>query len=442
MKSNRFLKKAMEYVASKIKNKNAVNILSLIQQKFDEETHHTSQSKVAIFFNVEHIKKSAITDFSVRTFCPAFENYDVFTTFSHSSAANDALNEVAKILNVSPENLRIFDVNNYSDMDAKVNYKANIFVLGDSPYNLSTFEAAIRLHAHHKRNYLYFHDGLYTNLLYSWIAKYQQAWPTFIRRHYPNIGQDVSLTTEGLLKENIRMIKPVIQLTGITKIIVNADNCIPIIDNEVNNPEMRYIKAFLPIPDYRKITPVSYKKTSNFVVAHFGIPNPFKHIDILIEAITLLRQKHDVKLLLAGYGVKQYVKSLSSTHQQFILFEESPKSSRILSLMKGADVTVQLRWPILGQASAVVSEMLGLGLKCITTKGFMNESFKDYTIELPVGTSPELLAETILNNLGKVDISPQQYTRLLEEFSYSTSADLIFNQAVKMIPEELLKEIS
>ncbi|HSW68846.1 MAG TPA: glycosyltransferase [Gammaproteobacteria bacterium] len=442
---NRYLslKKAIEYIVYKLKNKNEPNILSLIQQKFyEEKAQHKSEPKIAIFFNLEHVKKSAITDFSVKTFCRAPEKYHVFSTFSHSAAANNALNEISKMLNLPPENLSIFDANNYAAMDAEINYSANIFVLGDSPYNLVALEAAIQLRSHRKRNYLHFHDGLYTNLLYSWVVKNHQIWQEFVQHHYPYVGQENSLTTEDLLKENIRMIKPVIQLTGITQIIVNADNCIPLINDEVDHQQIHYIKAYLPIPDYRKITPVSYKKTNDFIVAHFGIPNSFKHIDILIEAITLLRQKHNVKLLLAGYGVKKYVKSLPSIQQQFILFEESPASSRMLSLMKGADLTVQLRWPSLGQGSGVVTEMLGLGLKCITTEKFMNECFEDYALELPAGISPELLAEAILKNQGKMIISPEKHAKLLEEFSYSASANHIFNQTTKKISEELLTEIS
>ncbi len=213
--------------------------------------------------------------------------------------ADAILRKIAKILHVSKRSLSIFDANNYSNMDAQFNYTANIFVLGDSLYNLGTFEAAIRLRSHHERNYLYFHDGLYTNLLHSWIVKYRYKWANFLKNYYPPILQKENHGTEYLLKENIRMIYPVTQLTGTTKIIVNADNCIPIIQNEIKR-NIHYVKAYLPIPDYRNISPVACKKENELIVAHFGMPNVFKHLEVLIKAIFLLRQKQvNIKIIIS-----------------------------------------------------------------------------------------------------------------------------------------------
>ncbi len=113
----------------------------------------------------------------------------------------------------------------------------------------------------------------------------------------------------------------------------------------------------------------------------------------------------------------------------------------MLSLMKGSDVIVQLRWPTMGQASGVVSEVLGLGMKCITTEGFVNECFKDYVVELPAYVSPDILAEAILNNQGKMQIPQQEYLQLLERFSYATSADLIFHQTTNVLLTHPNKEV-
>ncbi len=302
-------------------------------------------------------------------------------------------------------------------------------------------ESAINLHLHKDRNYLYFHDGLYSNLLFSWVVRHHYSWQNFIKHSYPHFHVTHNLTSEDLLKNNIYMISPLIQLTGCSQIIINADNCIPIIENEVGLNKISYTKAYLPIPDYRNVTPFHYNDGDNLIVAHFGIPNAFKHIGILIKAVELLRKNYNAKLLLAGYGIKTYVKNLPSSQQKFIIFEEAPSSERMLSLMKGADVTVQLRWPIMGQASGVVSEMLGLGLKCITTQGFVNECFKNYVIELPAYITPEQLAEAILNNRGNMTISPEEHKKLLNEFSYSASANLIFNQATsKLTNNKVIEE--
>ncbi|HSW94127.1 MAG TPA: FkbM family methyltransferase [Gammaproteobacteria bacterium] len=429
-----FLKNGIENSPFVSERENSDNIPLLIQQRFFEEiSQKKSAARVAIFFDMEYIHKSAITDFSLKTFCLFPDRFHVFTRFPKPGSAltDKVLKEISSILNIPRKQLSVFNANNYADMDAHFNYSANIFVLGDSIFNLRTFETAIQLRAHHERNYLYFHDGLYTNLLHAWIIKHHYIWQHFIQSYYPDMDITTGIGTEDLLRKNIRMINPLLQLTGSTKIIVNADNCIPIIKNEVNHKNIHYISAWLPIPDYRNIIPAFNKTETNFVVAHFGIPNAFKHIDILIEAVSLLRQKQNVKLLLAGYGVKKYVQSLSSHEQSFIIYEESPNAEDLLSLMKNADVTVQLRWPTMGQASGIVSEMLGLGMKCITTEGFVNECFRDYVVELPACVSPNALAEAILDNKGKMAIPPKEHAQLLKQFSYSSSANLIYQSVTQ-----------
>ncbi|HSW94242.1 MAG TPA: hypothetical protein VLJ15_07830 [Gammaproteobacteria bacterium] len=428
----------MEYFTAGAENKQADNIPLLIQQcLFEDIVQKKSSKKIAIFFDLQHIKKSAITDFSLKTFCLFPDKFHVFTTFPTpgSAIAEYVLKEVAKAVNIPQKNLSVFNAKSYADMDSHFDYVANIFVLGDSPYNLETFETAIRLRSLHERNYFYFHDGMYSNLLYNWIIKHHYNWQHFIQNYYPTMDRLTGVTTEDLLGKNIRMINPLIQLTGCTNIIVNAENCIPLIKNEVNNRDIHYISAWLPIPDYRNIEPLFYETGNSFIVAHFGIPNLFKHIDILIEAVALLRQKQDVKLLLAGYGVKNYVKSLPPHEQAFIIFEESPDATHLLSLMKGADVTVQLRWPTMGQASGIVSEMLGLGLKCITTEGFVNKCFREYVIELPAYIAPETLAQAILDNKDNMVIPPAEHAKLLNQFSYSASANLIYDHITQ--PEHI-----
>ena len=437
-------RRAVHQIASEVQvsdqynAKNTFNIPLLLsqrsyQQKASQQIALNDETeKVAVFFDMEYLNQSAITEFSIFTFCLDPKKFHVFTKFSSGWRAKDVLDEVAKKLNINKENLCVFDSDFYHEFDKQFNYTANIFVLGNSHYNLKTFEAALRLYEYKDRNYLYFHDGLYTNLLYTWVLHQHYSWEAIISHYYPSLDIAYGLTTEDLLKSHVHFVKPLIGLTGSSRVIVNADNCIPIIDNEVGAVKVQAVKAFLPIPDYRKVTPFPFdKKGNSFVVAHFGIPHGFKHIDKLIQAVALLRQKYDVTLLLAGYGVGNFVSKLSMKESAFIQCEESPSGDKILSLMKGADVVVQLRWPVLGQASGVVSEMLGLGLKCITTKGFVNESFKDYVIELSPQVTVVELAEVIEASRGKMEISPEDHIKLLRLFSYESAAQLIFNEVTQ-----------
>ncbi len=86
-KSCRSLKKAIKY-SREMANKSNFNIPLLIQQNFCEErTNDQTSSRVAIFFDLEHLKKSAIADFFPFhfSFFVCFpDKFHVFTTLSNS----------------------------------------------------------------------------------------------------------------------------------------------------------------------------------------------------------------------------------------------------------------------------------------------------------------------------------------------------------------------
>lgn len=368
---------------------------------------------VAVFFGVEYLSKSAIARFSVETFCHDAKKFHVFTK------SPDIINQQD-----SSKKTCIFNIADYHQMDEQFNYIANIFVLGNSLYNLEAFEAAIELRKNKDRNYLYFHDGHYLSLLFSWLTKYHYSLHDFVRFYYLKTYSDNEI-------HNLAMIDPVIQLTDCENIIVNSENCLPLITTEAKTSNIRSITAFLPVPNYQSINPHNFGNEDEIIVAHFGIPSHVKQVHILIEAVALLRKTHNIKLLLAGYGVESYVRTLPEEQKTFILLEESPDTDKMLSLMKGVDIAVQLRWPILGEASGVISEMLGLGLKCITTTGFVNTDFKQYVVELPAFVTAPMLATAILDNYKSMRISSEEHEKLLARFSYQSCANLIFNQVTK-----------
>lgn len=414
----------------KIENRNDLNIPLLIQQRFFESNPHTTNSPIiALFFDASLMGVSSITDFSIRTFCPFKDKFHIFTAFQNALITDEILKKISIHLNIPKSNLAIFDERHYAEMDAQFHYTANVFILGNSLYNLQAFDASIRLYAHQKRNFLYLHDGFYDGLTHSWAVKHNASWMALMQAYYPIIQNRTALPDlQTFTKHKIFLIKPLIHLTRCTNLIVNSASCIPMIEHEYNEKPIQFIQAFLPIPDYRHIQAASRPIKKGILVAHFGIPHYLKQMDTLFNAIAHLNQTHEVKLLLAGYGVRRYVFPLPKSIRQLIIIEDAPSEDRLLSLMKCVDIAVQLRYPIQGQASGVVNEMLGLGLKCITTEAFLNKSLQNYTVEAPHNITPELLAALILEHQGNMKIPDDEHAKLLKEFSFEASANHIFHQ--------------
>jgi len=407
--------------------RNRMNVPLLIRRRlYQENITDSAVRKVAIFFDLEALGTSAIAGFSVRTFCVDSERFHVFTKLPDTKLASEVLRKIEQEYGVPAEAIRVFDADSYGEMDEIFHYAANIFVLGNSSYNLKTFNYAIKMYRDRERNWLYFHDGVYANLLYMWALLGSYSWEKLIEDFYGNVSLHTVSQPEDLVNISIYMIKPVVALTGCSRILVNTDNCTPIIEQELGLEKVEVRTTFLPVPDYRHVVAERSIDTRTLLIAHFGILSELKQIVKLIKAVEALQKKQPAKLMLAGYGAARYVKSLPAALRQHLIVVESPSSERMLALMKGADITVQLRWPLLGQASGVVSEMIGLGLKCITTQGFVPAFFQQCVVEVQHDITPEALAETLLTQRGNMAIPIKEYEAILQRFSCKASANLVF----------------
>lgn len=195
--------------------------------------------KVAVFCDLEYFGEGSIAACFVEMFCKNPCNYHIYSNFSTEQKKNKVRQEIALLQGLDVNDLAIFDAEYYLEQDAQISYNANIFVIVDSIDNLNTFERAIQLRNDNKRNYLYFHDALYFRLLSSWVAKRHFSWFEFVLYYYPELCLDEALTLEVLSNSNINLIRPIVELTGCTNILVNVTDYIPIIEQEMGNKPLK-----------------------------------------------------------------------------------------------------------------------------------------------------------------------------------------------------------
>jgi hypothetical protein len=224
-----------------------------------------TSAKVAVFFDLEYFDECVITTCSVETFCRDPRRFHIFTHWSNEQKKCKVLEKVAQLLDRDVHELAIFDAQRYQEFDVHVHYIAHIFVLGNSKYTLKTFDYAIQLRNNYKRNYLYFHDEFYAVLLMNWVNEHHHSWLEFVHYYYPELAEDGALTQEVLFKNHIHMLRPIIDLTRCTNILVNAASFIPIIKKEVVSDSFNIQPVFLPIPDYRKVESASFSAAANLM---------------------------------------------------------------------------------------------------------------------------------------------------------------------------------
>ena len=103
-------------------------------------------------------------------------------------------------------------------------------------------------------------------------------------------------------------------------------------------------------------------------VGSFGVSNPFKQFDVVIEAHRLLKQQDpDATLVLAGYGMETFAREANLAGVPGIEVHESPSDEALGSLMASVDIAVRLRAADLGETSGMVARLLAVGTPVIVS---------------------------------------------------------------------------
>ena len=312
------------------------------------------------------------------------------------------------------------------------NYIGKIFVLGNSSHHRLSLSEAIKTKNEPNR-ILYLHEAAVI-FTFGPIFNYDMAKiKSFFALWYPHLSEQIAnLQNMGqlydLLKANgLWGIRPLLNVTNIKHLVVNTPKAKAIIEKELTPGELNGIKIdvlYLPIPDLQNIEPINIegKQKGSVIVGAFGIASHAKGTDTLIDAIELLnKQGNDIKLLLAGYNVKDYVANVKNNKN--IIVDNEPSGDKLLSLMKSVDLAVQLRNETNGESSGSIAELLGMNQRFITTEGFVNSDLLPYCATVPVNVSAVNLAKVIKSTLN---VSVKE-NRLCEIYSCKRLADELYN---------------
>lgn len=127
------------------------------------------------------------------------------------------------------------------------------------------------------------------------------------------------------------------------------------------------------------------------VIGCFGVVNASKRIPELLRATAKVREEHpDVTLLLVGptspgFDLERRLQRLGLAEEGLVR-EGWIDQPRLWALMAGADVSVNLRHPTMGETSGSVIRALSLGKPLVVSDvGWFSELPGDVALKVPVG---------------------------------------------------------
>ena len=139
-------------------------------------------------------------------------------------------------------------------------------------------------------------------------------------------------------------------------------------------------------------------------VGSFGVPTPFKRIDLIIEAHTIRRATDtSATLVLAGYGFGDFATEHGLAQVPGVEIHDSPSDAKLDRLMASVDIAVQLRSVYLGETSGMIARLLAVGTPIIASpRGSTGELGEAIAFLDPSATAAGL-AELIAQELAQPD---------------------------------------
>jgi glycosyltransferase involved in cell wall biosynthesis len=139
---------------------------------------------------------------------------------------------------------------------------------------------------------------------------------------------------------------------------------------------------------------------SHLRIGSFGVPGTHKETDRVVRAFRVIRASHpETTLLLAGYDAGRYARNEGIAYEPGIIIEDSPTTERLMDLMRGVDIAVQLRAGNTGESSGIVPQLLSLNRIVVASAVGALVDFGEAVRYVQPGCPPTDLANIILDEV-------------------------------------------
>lgn len=326
----------------------------------------------------------------------AFGKYpDRYCFFS----ASELCGAMAELTKLNPKNpATVFSLDRAISDKYLAAARAQLYVIGNNHFSMSVLQEAVKRKDSAIPRYAYFHDGNNTMGLYCYLGSDFHKMKTLLLAAYPEKRDELigAKSIDHILDYDIPCFAPLLMLMQIDKVIVTTEKLRERLLDDMQG-KMKVSVDVLPLPIEKVVVnaPKRYFNDDTLVIGHFGYPSQFKRLDLLAKAVRITKKKRKCALLLAGYGDLARVAEDSQLGSAVRVLS-GPSQKELYAAMAGADVAVQLRYPFKGESSGAIHELLGLGKRVVTTKGFIDSDISDLVTEVEPTISAEALADVLL----------------------------------------------
>ena len=361
------------------------------------------RDRIAVFSPMPP-EESGIANFSAQLHGVEPEKWDVFAGIDSVDVYARNIAEVGEKYNVLPY---AFYKN---DLNGRVDYRALVYVIGNSQFHYDAVDAAVRSKGAGNR-WLYLHEAELVNALFRQTSDADEDIYTFLRRWYPErnlkpFGTDVPVSIQ-CQRQNVFGVRALVELTGIDKLIVNNSRCRELVLSDLTAEQRKRVRVerlFHPIERQAvaEENKIRFGSEGQKVIGSFGIPSSVKGTELVAAAVARLnRDGFSCKLLLAGYQAKQYVEHVlpNDCAAHCLVPDGTDDSKTFRRIMAGVDLAVQLRLEQHGESSGCVSQLLGLGTPVLTNRGFAEPDQEEHCHCVSAEPSVDELAKAIKSAL-------------------------------------------
>jgi len=326
----------------------------------------------------------------------AFGKYsDKYCFFS----ASEQCGAMAELRKLNPENpATVFSLGRAVSGKYLATARAQLYVIGNSRFSTPVLEEALKWKNSMMPRYVYFHDGNNTMGLYYYLGSDFHKMKALLLAAYPERRDELIgvKSIDDIFNCDIPCFSPILMLTQIDKVLVTTERLRERLLDDVRG-KMKVSVDVLPLPINGATVgaPKRYFDDDTYVIGHFGYPSRPKRIDLLAQAVGIAKKKKKCALLLAGYGNLQWIAEESRLGSA-VRVVSGPSQDELYAAMAGADVAVQLRYPFTGESSGAIHDLLGLGKRVVTTRGFVASDISDLVTEVEPTISAEALADVLL----------------------------------------------
>jgi len=277
-------------------------------------------------------------------------------------------------------------------------HDTEIFVLGNSPHHVRVLDAMMRSRGGAPRRFAWLHEAALDSLASAWLgpaaallpdaepAATRPAWIARALAAKPTLG---------------RCLRLVVDRGGLDGLIVNSDACRELIRVALGcrGDGLRIDVAFLPIETGADPAPADRTRPpagGPLAVGSFGLAGDTKRLDVLAQAVLIMRRRRPVRLLIAGWEAQAYCRRTGIDRLAGVEIVDAPDDPSLVAAMHGLDVAVQLRTPTFGESSGVVNQLLAVGVPLVVSdEGSFAELPTDAATFVAADCPPAALARGI-----------------------------------------------